>query len=180
MRKSVSLQKVAKLVVDGWFGDRPDWKKCRSHHEHQHAQSDPTQSLVTGKSGKPAQTFLPQIAPRGRHGFCESAENSYQYCAINKLAEVHVTKTPYLSSAPLKHERHSRAWQQPTFRLQDILTFSRARCNAGCPWLSNTLPSVLSVFLGCGENESVSVDPRLRMSLSLQLRPRGAKNLTNE
>src|SRR4029077_14261482 len=104
VRKSVSLQKVTKLVVDRWFGDRPDWKKCRPHHEHEHAQSDPAQSLVTGKSGKPTHTFLPQIAPHGRHDSCKGAENSDQYRAVNELTDVHVTKTAYLSSTLLEHE----------------------------------------------------------------------------
>ncbi len=71
--------------------------------------SDPTQSLAASKSGKATHKALPQIAPAGWYGFCESAENSDQYRAIDQLTEMHVTKAPYLPSTLLKHEQHSRA-----------------------------------------------------------------------
>ena len=76
MGKSVCLQKVTKLIVDGWFWDGPDWKQRRPQDQDERAQSHPTQSLVASKTGKPAQKFLPHIAPAGRRGFCEGAENS--------------------------------------------------------------------------------------------------------
>jgi hypothetical protein len=119
MRKSISLQKVTKFIVDGWLGDGPDWKKHRPQAENQHAQPHATPSFVPSKSGKPRQQkSLPQLTPAGRHGFGENAENSDQYHAINELTEVHVTKTAYVSLTLLKHERHSQALNAAMLRLE--------------------------------------------------------------
>src|SRR5262249_18325523 len=48
----VGLQKITKFIVDGWFGDGPDWEKRRPQEENQHPQPHPTQSLVTSESRK--------------------------------------------------------------------------------------------------------------------------------
>src|SRR6266540_5430183 len=93
MRERVSLKKVTKLIVDGGRRDGPDWEKRRPRSESQHSQPHPTQRLVAGQRGKSAHKSLPQIAPAGRGSFRKNAENSDQYCAINELTEVHVTKT---------------------------------------------------------------------------------------
>src|SRR5207247_10641658 len=62
MRKSVSLQKVTKFIVNGWLGDGPDWKKRCPRSEDQHSQPHPTHRLVAGQRGKAAHKFLPQLA----------------------------------------------------------------------------------------------------------------------
>jgi hypothetical protein len=118
MRESVSLKNVTKLIVDGWPGDRPDRKKRRPDHENEHAQSDPSQSLVASQSGKTAHKSLPQIAPAGRHGFRDDTENSDQEGAIDELVGMHVTKGPYLSSTILTHEQHSRALNRLVLQLE--------------------------------------------------------------
>ncbi len=92
MREGVSLQKVTKLIVDGWLGDRPEWQKRCPDHQNQRAQSDPTHCLVASQIGKATQKSLPQMVPAGRHGFRNDTENSDQDSAIDELMAMHVTK----------------------------------------------------------------------------------------
>src|SRR6266508_1030351 len=106
MREGVSLQKVTELIVDRWFGNGPNWEERRPYHEDQQTQHNPAESLVASKRRKLTHKSLPKVAPVGWHGFRESAENSNQYSAIDQLTEMHVMKTPYVSSTVLKHELH--------------------------------------------------------------------------
>ena len=92
MREGVSLQKVTKLIVDGWLGDRPEWQKRCPDHQNQRAQSDTTHCLVASQIGKATQKSLPQMVPAGRHGFRNDTENSDQDSAIDELMAMHVTK----------------------------------------------------------------------------------------
>ena len=92
MREGVSLQKVTKLIVDGWLGDRPEWQKRCPDHQNQRAQSDPTHCLVASQIGKGTQKSLPQMVPAGRHGFRDDTENSDQDSAIDELMAMHVRK----------------------------------------------------------------------------------------
>ena len=92
MREGVSLQKVTKLIVDGWLGNRPEWQKRCPDHQHQRAQSDTTHCLVASQIGKRTQKSLPQMVPAGRHGFRNDTENSDQDSAIDELMAMHVTK----------------------------------------------------------------------------------------
>src|SRR5437867_13204177 len=92
MCEGVSLQKVTKLIVDGWLGDRPEWQKRCPDHQNQRAQSDPTHRLVASQIGKGTQQSLPQMVPAGRHGSRDDTENSEQDSAIHELMAMHVRK----------------------------------------------------------------------------------------
>ena len=109
VRKSVSLQKVTKLVVDGWFRGSARLEEVPPAPRAPTRPIRPNSMSCDGQERIARAHILPQIAPPGRHGFCKGAENSNQYAAVNELTDVHVTKTAYLSSTLLKHERHSRA-----------------------------------------------------------------------
>ena len=76
MRECVSLKKITKLVVDGGRRDGPDRKKRGTDHQNQHAQPNPTQSLVASQSGKRPDKSLPQIPPAGRGSFSDHPKNS--------------------------------------------------------------------------------------------------------
>src|SRR6266545_6271865 len=71
----------------------------------------PTQLKVLrrARAERPRTKLCHKSRQPGGNGFCESAENSDQYRAIDQLTEMHVTKAPYLPSTLLKHEQHSRA-----------------------------------------------------------------------
>jgi len=88
VREGVSLQKVTKLIVDGWLGDRPEWQKRCPDHQNQRAQSDPTHCLVASQIGKHAQKSLPQMVPAGGRGFRDDTENSDQDSAIDELMQM--------------------------------------------------------------------------------------------
>jgi hypothetical protein len=111
MREGVSLEKVTKFIVDGRLGNRPDRKKRRSHHQDQHAQSDPTQRFAARKAGKPALKSLPQIAQLGRRASRNGPENCDQYDAVDEVS-VHVMKRLYLSSTISFDEQRSRVLLQ--------------------------------------------------------------------
>ena len=41
VREGIRLEKVTKLIEDGWLRDGPDWQQRRPNRQHQHTQSDP-------------------------------------------------------------------------------------------------------------------------------------------
>ena len=61
MCECIGLEKVTKLIINGWLRDWPDGKKRRPDHQNQHAQPDPTQRLVARQFRKPAFKLSPQI-----------------------------------------------------------------------------------------------------------------------
>src|SRR5437660_7687806 len=85
MREGVSLQKVTKLIVDGWLGDRPEWQKRCPDHQNQRAQSDPTHCLVASQIGKGTQKSFQKLFQPGRHAFCDDPKRSDKNGPIDKL-----------------------------------------------------------------------------------------------
>jgi hypothetical protein len=68
-----------------------------------------------------------------RCGFRDNSENPDQYDAIEELMDMHVTKTPYVSSTLLKHElafTHTRADSGRVSRVILMIACGKTTINA--------------------------------------------------